>query len=408
MTYYDILEISENASEEVIRMAYKALAKKYHPDVYKGDPKEAGDKMKKINEAFEVLSNEQKRKQYDDCLRNKRNATTENKQRAEYNQSQKDDTKVKKEIKFPSGAKSGLIIGLLSFLSFTQVLHPYIENTELYDYAFGFGFRDFALLNLIMLVVPLFVFAFRKTNTMKNIKLLCLFNSIGVWVVSLILFACEITISMSIGWILAVIHYFVNKHLLLQLAKKDYNSKMKICITSAVTLSLLAVVIVGTLLTNGIITKDDEPNNQNDNITNNSDYTEENKQSFSEWTEEKKEKSDFLDECIVFVIDGFDDYYYTYDEMVYVTQKMDDYTFWAYNKEQAIALNYVASNVNVSNGWSSEKANFLDERIVFVIDGFGSYYYTYDEMIAVTQQMDEYEFWAYNTEQAIAKGYKHH
>ena len=38
MTYYEILEVAETASEEVIRMAYKALAKKYHPDVFKGDP----------------------------------------------------------------------------------------------------------------------------------------------------------------------------------------------------------------------------------------------------------------------------------------------------------------------------------------------------------------------------------
>ena len=70
MTYYDILQVSENASEEVIRMAYKALAKKYHPDVFEGDPKIAEQKMKEINEAYEVLSNNQKRAEYDASLHN--------------------------------------------------------------------------------------------------------------------------------------------------------------------------------------------------------------------------------------------------------------------------------------------------------------------------------------------------
>ena len=69
MTYYDILEISEQASEEVVRMAYKALAKKYHPDVYTGDPSVAEDKMKHLNAAFSVLSNAENRMRYDAYLR---------------------------------------------------------------------------------------------------------------------------------------------------------------------------------------------------------------------------------------------------------------------------------------------------------------------------------------------------
>lgn len=69
MTYYDILEINENASQEVIRMAYKALCKKYHPDVYQGDKNFAEEQMKKINEAYTILSDVQKRKEYDDSLK---------------------------------------------------------------------------------------------------------------------------------------------------------------------------------------------------------------------------------------------------------------------------------------------------------------------------------------------------
>ncbi len=70
MNLYDILEVSPKASEEVIRNAYKALAKKYHPDVLIGsDKSEAEAKMKRINNAFEVLGDPSKREKYDESLR---------------------------------------------------------------------------------------------------------------------------------------------------------------------------------------------------------------------------------------------------------------------------------------------------------------------------------------------------
>ena len=64
-TVYDILEISENASDEIVRSAYKALAKKYHPDVYAGSKEEATRRMAEINEAYSVLSDMTKRREYD-------------------------------------------------------------------------------------------------------------------------------------------------------------------------------------------------------------------------------------------------------------------------------------------------------------------------------------------------------
>lgn len=72
MTYYELLEISEKASPEVIRMAYKALCKKYHPDIYQGDKKFAEEKMKQLNEAYEVLSDATKKRQYDASLSSQR------------------------------------------------------------------------------------------------------------------------------------------------------------------------------------------------------------------------------------------------------------------------------------------------------------------------------------------------
>lgn len=65
-TYYDILEINQNASPEIVEKAYKTLAKKYHPDLQEESlKKESEEKLKQINEAYEVLSNPDKRKEYD-------------------------------------------------------------------------------------------------------------------------------------------------------------------------------------------------------------------------------------------------------------------------------------------------------------------------------------------------------
>ncbi len=62
--YYKILGINKNASEEEIKKSYRKLAMKYHPDHTKGN-KEAEEKFKKISEAYAVLSDKEKRKQYD-------------------------------------------------------------------------------------------------------------------------------------------------------------------------------------------------------------------------------------------------------------------------------------------------------------------------------------------------------
>lgn len=62
--FYDILGVSKTATETEIKKAYRTLAKKYHPDLNPGD-KAAEEKFKKITESYAVLSDPQKRKQYD-------------------------------------------------------------------------------------------------------------------------------------------------------------------------------------------------------------------------------------------------------------------------------------------------------------------------------------------------------
>lgn len=91
-TYYTILGIKENASPKEIKSAYKALMKKYHPDVYKGDLKQAEKISSEINVAYDILGNATSRAEYDQMLLEQR----EEKNQAGYsyyNYQQKNNTR---------------------------------------------------------------------------------------------------------------------------------------------------------------------------------------------------------------------------------------------------------------------------------------------------------------------------
>src|SRR5436853_6266849 len=62
--YYDVLGVSRTATDAEIKKAFRKLAREYHPDVAK-NKKQAEEKFREINEAYEVLSDPAKRKKYD-------------------------------------------------------------------------------------------------------------------------------------------------------------------------------------------------------------------------------------------------------------------------------------------------------------------------------------------------------
>jgi DnaJ-class molecular chaperone len=62
--YYEILEVDKNATQEEIKKAYRKLSLKYHPDKNQGN-KEAEEKFKEINKAYQILSDPETRNTYD-------------------------------------------------------------------------------------------------------------------------------------------------------------------------------------------------------------------------------------------------------------------------------------------------------------------------------------------------------
>ncbi len=72
--YYELLEVDRNASEKEIKAAYRKLARKWHPDLHPANEKKAAEeKFKRINEAYEVLKDPEKRSRYDRLGSNWRN-----------------------------------------------------------------------------------------------------------------------------------------------------------------------------------------------------------------------------------------------------------------------------------------------------------------------------------------------
>ena len=67
-TYYTVLKLNQDATSDKIKKAYKLMAKKYHPDKNRDRQEEATREFQEIGEAYKVLSNPERRANYDDSL----------------------------------------------------------------------------------------------------------------------------------------------------------------------------------------------------------------------------------------------------------------------------------------------------------------------------------------------------
>lgn len=101
--YYEILEINEHASQEVIEKAYRVLVRKYHPDLYKGEEKVyAEQKVRDINEAYKVLSDDFLKSQYDMELQRVKNKNFYNSQNETDKNINSDEGRKKKTAQRPN------------------------------------------------------------------------------------------------------------------------------------------------------------------------------------------------------------------------------------------------------------------------------------------------------------------
>ena len=93
--YYKILQVDKDASPEIIKVAYKLLVKKNHPDLREGeDKKNAEEIIKEINEAYDILSNPIKKAEYDQTLIN------ENISQEQYNYILNENINLKRELNY--------------------------------------------------------------------------------------------------------------------------------------------------------------------------------------------------------------------------------------------------------------------------------------------------------------------
>lgn len=137
--YYAVLQVTSAASEEVIKAAYKTLVKKYHPDNGNIDSIE---KLQLLNEAYEVLSDPCRRKQYDQKLEVEKNKIFSQNQETScdsWTHDEREKTFMKQEERNPGAKKEGILQSILRGV--TQEVH---RNQQIIENAYydGLMMRD--------------------------------------------------------------------------------------------------------------------------------------------------------------------------------------------------------------------------------------------------------------------------
>ena len=128
--YYDILEVSKNASPEIIEKAYKTLVKKYHPDLQQDENKNKyEEKIKKINEAYDILSDPEKRKKYDLNLKNTEISINDYNSLYQENINLKNNLNILKEkLNYLNNIKNNYEINNLNYNNLENNKNNYSEN----------------------------------------------------------------------------------------------------------------------------------------------------------------------------------------------------------------------------------------------------------------------------------------
>lgn len=156
MTYYDVLEVSQNASDDVIKVAYRALCKKYHPDINKEGDTDSLEMMKKVNEAFSILSDKEKRIKYDATLKQPEKQTNT------YNSKQPEEQANSYDSKQPHQKDSDTYSADTS-----NVEHNYTYTSSSYSVISSILKIALLIIVVISLIIPL---SYNKNLSKKNLK----------------------------------------------------------------------------------------------------------------------------------------------------------------------------------------------------------------------------------------------
>lgn len=172
--YYEILEVNQKASKEVIEKAYKVLVMKYHPDSQSGQVNE--DKIKDINEAYKILSDDFLREQYDNEL------LKEQQKKYELNQENQQMHKKSKNKKEKNVEASEYKVG--SFMNLIQLTKEIVANRPKHERKKEITQKDVLAVFLTIvavIVIGIILWFIPFTNGWMR-QLLCenaLFNWIG-------------------------------------------------------------------------------------------------------------------------------------------------------------------------------------------------------------------------------------
>lgn len=268
---------------------------------------------------------------------------------------------------------------ILMIIVYMSACGNYISAGMTDDLAYLYGLIDFLIISLIMMSVPLTLKLLNKI-TIENGKKICKWNSIIIFIISVIMM---VTIQISfVGGLGAVAYYFINVNLFVN-DKNNFKPKNKETSENIISDDKWQQYLekhykaTGTR-TNMQLLKNNQYENQRNNFSNNKNY-----------------KILFTIIIVILTIGLILSIHFN----ITYRYKIDDLKSLLDHQE------------DVSSSWSrkyfnlSDKVTFYDKHIVFIIDGYGDYYYTYDCMKKVTSGK-KFSFLAYNVDSAIAKGYK--
>lgn len=158
--YYQILEVDQRASKEVIEKAYRTLVKKYHPDLYAtAQKKEAEMRLRELNEAYNILSDDFLREQYDfelrkESIRKEENQSSNQNTNDVQNEKTKEKTDSKRKI-MKKKNDVGTIFGIIELIKeiFNTTPRNSRKQNQTRKESKGIDKTDFMALGLTIVVI---------------------------------------------------------------------------------------------------------------------------------------------------------------------------------------------------------------------------------------------------------------